>query len=77
MRIVKRTDEKIWFGGYGEEHYVYVVEKGSEDKFLGGVYVVESEADLEKYSQFTLSNAGIIQCTDNLSEPPRFLVQAR
>jgi hypothetical protein len=48
MRIVKKTDEKIWFGGYGEDHYVYVAERGTEDKFLGGVYLVESEADLEK-----------------------------
>ncbi|KAH6673418.1 trihydroxytoluene oxygenase [Halenospora varia] len=48
MRIVKRTDDKIWLGGYGDDQYVYVVEKGTEDKFLGGVYLVESEAELEK-----------------------------
>ena len=50
MRIVKKTDDKIWFGGYGNDPYVYVVEKGTEDKFLGGVFLVESEAELEKYS---------------------------
>ncbi|PQE12303.1 trihydroxytoluene oxygenase protein [Rutstroemia sp. NJR-2017a BVV2] len=57
MRIVKKTDEKIWFGGYGEDHYVYVVERGTEDKFLGGVYLVESEADLEKASQISGASA--------------------
>lgn len=46
MRLVKRTDEKLWFAGYGPDQYVYVAEKGPEKKFLGGVYIVESEDDL-------------------------------
>jgi hypothetical protein len=48
MRVVKRTEDKIWFGGYGDVHYVYVLEKGDDNKFLGGAFSVESEADLEK-----------------------------
>jgi hypothetical protein len=49
MRIVKKTEDQIWFGGYGPDQYVYTVERGVEDKFLGGVYLVESYAELEKY----------------------------
>lgn len=64
MRIVKRTDDKIWLGGYGDDQYVYVVEKGTEDKFLGGVYLVESEAELEKYS--SLSNS-LEYCTNSIN----------
>jgi len=48
MHIVKKTEEKIWFRGYGSEPYVYEVTKGPEKKFLGGSWVVESYEDLEK-----------------------------
>lgn len=48
MKVVKAREEKIWFGGYGPDQYVYVVEKGDTDKFLGGVFLVESYAELEK-----------------------------
>jgi len=51
MRLVKRTDDKLWFAGYGPDQYVYVAEKGLEKKFLGGVYVVESYEDLVKASK--------------------------
>lgn len=43
---MKRTDDKLWFAGYGPDQYVYVAEKGPENKFLGGVYVAESYDDL-------------------------------
>jgi len=49
MHVVHKTPTTTWWGGYGEDQYVYVAERGDEDKFLGGVYTVESEADLEKY----------------------------
>lgn len=55
MHIVKSTDTKTWFAGYGNDQYVYVVEKGAEDKYLGGVFEVESEEDLEKYGDSTIS----------------------
>lgn len=48
MRIAKQTEDKIWFKGYGPDPYVYVVQKGVEPKFLGGTFMVESHADLER-----------------------------
>ena len=48
MHLVKQTEEKMWWRGYGDQHYVYVVEKGQTKKFLGGAFEVESFADLEK-----------------------------
>ncbi len=45
---MKRTENKDWFGCYGNDQYVYVVERGDENKFLGGVHLVESNAELEK-----------------------------
>lgn len=48
MNIVKKTEDKIWFAGYGQDPYVYIAESGTEDKFLGGVFLVESYAELEK-----------------------------
>ncbi|OBU00224.1 hypothetical protein VE01_01676 [Pseudogymnoascus verrucosus] len=47
MHCVKKTEDAIWYRGYGSEPYVYVVEKGPK-KFLGGSYTVESYADLER-----------------------------
>ena len=49
MHVVQKSEKKLWFGGYGAEPYLYVVEKGSEKKFLGGCFIVETYADLEKY----------------------------
>ena len=46
--IAKQTENEIWFRGYGEEPYVYHAQKGPS-KFLGGAFLVESAADLEKY----------------------------
>lgn len=48
MHIVKKTATTTWWAGYGKDQYVYVAERGTENKFLGGVYEVETEADLEK-----------------------------
>lgn len=48
MYIVKATPQKTWFAGYGKDQYVYVAEKGTDDKFLGGAYIVESEEDLNR-----------------------------
>lgn len=49
MTIVKKTENKLWFSGYGQDPYVYVAESGAEDKFLGGVFLVENYTELEKY----------------------------
>lgn len=59
MRIAKKSDSKIWYAGYGSDPYVYVAEKGDENKFLGGVFLVESEAELEKAA--LLPGAGKIE----------------
>jgi hypothetical protein len=58
MHIVKRTEDKIWYRGYGPDQYVYYAQKG-EKKFLGGAYEVESEAELEKAGKIRVrSRAG-------------------
>ncbi|TAQ83361.1 hypothetical protein B7494_g8319 [Chlorociboria aeruginascens] len=65
MHIVKKTEDKVWWAGYGNDQYVYVAEKGAENKFLGGVFAVESEADLEKASHIP----GALEI-ENLSTAP-------
>jgi len=63
MRTVKKTEDKIWFGGYGVDPYVYVAEKGAENKYLGGAFLVESFGELEKAAK--LEGAGeIVELTD-------------
>lgn len=47
MTIAKKTDDEIWYRGYGADPYVYYAKKG-EKKFLGGAWEVESYQDLEK-----------------------------
>lgn len=64
MHVAKRTDDKIWYRGYGPDNYVYYAQKG-EKKFLGGTYEVESEAELEKASK--IPGAGPIE---ELSDAP-------
>ncbi|CAH0017106.1 unnamed protein product [Clonostachys rhizophaga] len=62
MHIVKATDEKRWFGGYGPDQYVYYAQKGPR-KFLGGTYEVETFADLEKASR--IKGAGQIEALED------------
>lgn len=47
MHVVKKTDDKIWYRGYGPDQYVYYAQKGPK-QFMGGAYEVESYEDLEK-----------------------------
>lgn len=47
MHVVKKTDKCRWYAGYGADQYIYFAQEGPK-KFLGGTYVVESYADLEK-----------------------------
>lgn len=75
MSIVKEDDNAIWWGGYGPDPYVYVVEKGEEKKFLGGVYLVESYAELERYA-FCYSRKTVEVLTLEPGQP-RSLVQER
>jgi hypothetical protein len=48
MSVVKKTENAVWYRGYGPDQYVYYAQKG-ERKFLGGAFEVESYQDLEKY----------------------------
>lgn len=48
MHLVKQNEKTMWWRGYGDQAYVYVVEKGETEKYLGGAFEVESIADLEK-----------------------------
>lgn len=47
LRVVKKTDNERWYGGYGPDQYVYYAREGPR-KFLGGTFEVESYAELEK-----------------------------
>ncbi|KGO45044.1 hypothetical protein PEX1_024730 [Penicillium expansum] len=58
MTIAKKTDDEIWYRGYGVDPYVYYAKKGTK-KFLGGAFEVESYQDLEKATK--LPTAGEIQ----------------
>lgn len=61
MHIVKESEDKqrIWWGGYGNDQYVYYAQAGPEKKFLGGCFEVESYAELEKASK--IPGAGQIE----------------
>jgi hypothetical protein len=51
MTVAKRTENKLYMRGYGEDPYVYVAVKtkdGQKPKFLGGSWLVESMDDLRK-----------------------------
>lgn len=47
MTIVKQTDDKVWFGGYGPDLYCYYAQKGPK-KFLGATFIVEGEPDWKR-----------------------------
>lgn len=57
MHMVKELDGKQWWRGYGDDQYVYYCQKGPEKKFLGGTFLVESYADLEKASHISGASA--------------------
>lgn len=62
MHVVKRTEDKIWYRGYGPDQYVYYAQKG-EKKFLGGTFEAETYQDLERAA--TLEGAGKIVKMDD------------
>lgn len=77
MRIVKKTENKIWLGGYGDDPYVLVAQRGDEDKYLGGCFLVESEADLEKYEYLSQHSYNLLLTHIAFTELPNFLALAR
>ncbi|PYH95484.1 MFS transporter [Aspergillus ellipticus CBS 707.79] len=58
MQVVQKTDDQVWYRGYGTDAYVYYAQKGPK-AFLGGTYEVESYQDLIKALE--LPNASTIQ----------------
>lgn len=53
MTVAKRTEDQIWYRGYGDDQYVYYARKGPKE-FLGGTFAVETYRDLEKYGALIL-----------------------
>ncbi|KAK8154131.1 Glyoxalase/Bleomycin resistance protein/Dihydroxybiphenyl dioxygenase [Phyllosticta citribraziliensis] len=53
---VARTNDKIYYRGYGREPFVYCLVKADEDEFGGTAFAVEHEEDLE-YASKILPNA--------------------
>lgn len=47
MTVAKRTEDQIWYRGYGDDQYVYYARKGPKE-YLGGTFTVETYQDLEK-----------------------------
>ena len=47
MRVAKRTEDEIWYKGYGPDQYVYYTTRGPK-KFLGGGFEAETQEDFEK-----------------------------
>lgn len=47
MQVSKKTENEIWFKGYGSDHYVYYARKGPK-QFLGGAFEAESQAEFNK-----------------------------
>ena len=47
MEIVKKTEDQIWFKGYGPDQYVYYARKGRK-KFLGGAFEAQSKEDFDR-----------------------------
>ncbi|OAQ99504.1 hypothetical protein LLEC1_01700 [Akanthomyces lecanii] len=62
MHVARRTDNQVWYRGYGDDPYVYYAQKGPK-KFLGGAFSVESHEDLVRASQ--LPGASAIQSLDD------------
>lgn len=48
MEVAKKTDDEVWFRGYGPDQYVYYARKGPK-KFLGGAFVAETREDFERW----------------------------
>lgn len=53
---LSRAGKNTYYRGYGTEPFVYCATEGSEDKFGGAAFVVETREDLE-FASRTLPNA--------------------
>lgn len=61
MHLAHATEDKVYFRGTGASPFIYVAQKGAEDRFLGTGYWVESFEELEK-----LANAHNVTIEENL-----------
>ncbi|KAF4164615.1 hypothetical protein CNMCM6936_008899 [Aspergillus lentulus] len=57
MKVVKKTDDEVWYRGYGTDPYVYYARKGPKKEFLGGTFEVESYQDLERAANLPTGSA--------------------
>ncbi|KAL2788647.1 Glyoxalase/Bleomycin resistance protein/Dihydroxybiphenyl dioxygenase [Aspergillus keveii] len=58
LQVALRTDDEVWYEGYGPDLYVYYARKGTK-KFLGGAFYSASWDDFQKTSK--LPGAGEIE----------------
>ncbi|GKZ85857.1 hypothetical protein AnigIFM56816_000702 [Aspergillus niger] len=47
LQVAQKTDQEVWYSGYGPDAYVYYARKGPR-KFLGGVFEAESREDFDR-----------------------------
>lgn len=67
---VHKTADRIYYKGYGTEPFVYCAIKGSENRFDGAAFVVDTLSDLELAAK-TLPNATPIHpLSDDENEVP-------
>lgn len=57
LSIVKRTEDRVWLGGYGPDEFCYYAQTGPK-KFLGAAFIVEQESDLAKYVVYVDQSSG-------------------
>ncbi|KAB8209233.1 hypothetical protein BDV34DRAFT_221633 [Aspergillus parasiticus] len=50
LQVAHRTDDEVWYKGYGPDQYVYYAKKGPR-KFLGGVFQAATWDDFERASK--------------------------
>lgn len=60
---VSRTEDRVFFRGYGTEPYVYCAVKGSQAEFGGACWTVDSLEDLELAAKILPNNSGIYTVT--------------
>lgn len=65
MQIAKKTEEEIWFKGYGPDPYVYYARKGPK-KFLGGAFVAQSQEEFDKYAFNNLPADSPLCCREEI-----------
>lgn len=60
LTVADRTENKVFYKGYGRDPFVYCAIKGTENAFAGAAFLVESLDDLERAAK-TLPKASDIE----------------